>query len=237
LPKPEPQPEKVPVSVPLNIPIVLPSKQKDNLFIRLWNNSPVYFRNSFLATLGVISALVFAYYVMNIPKIINKEATSQIRKSGIISDSSSDMKLATCIVLLNYNFQFETLSHARASAAQNIQDELGLYAFLAVIKVTESQLEELYMKVHKLNIPNDKALQTCYQTLLEAIDTEYAFQKSMLSYSQNPDSLRIKSNIHELSEKTIDKGTDATMSVIALLSETDHELFEKIVYIWNTAPK
>ena len=216
------------------------SKRKDNIFIRLWNGSPVYFRNSFLATLGVISALVFAYYLMNIPKFVSKGTISQEQKAEIMPASSSDMKLAACVVLLNYGFQLETISNIRVNAAQNLQDkqdELGLYAFLAVIKVTESQLEELYMKVHNLNVPNDKTVQTCYQTLLEAINAEYAFQKSLLSYSQNPDNLQIKSNIHELSKKTINKGTDATMSMMNLLSETDNELFKKIVYVWNIDSK
>jgi len=40
----------------------LPPEQKENVFVRLWNNSPTAYRTGFLATLGVISAVFFVYY-------------------------------------------------------------------------------------------------------------------------------------------------------------------------------
>lgn len=56
-------------------------KSKDNIFIKLWSGSPVYFRNSFLATLGIISALVFAYYMMTILKTVSKESVQEAKSS------------------------------------------------------------------------------------------------------------------------------------------------------------
>jgi len=232
-----PEPEKISLPVPLNVLPILPTKHRGNFFIKLWNNSPVVFRNAFLATLGVLSALLFAYYVIRVPKFVSKGTTSQEQKAEIMPASSSDMRLAACIVLQHYMFKFDTLSAARVKAANEfLHDEAGLYAFLSVIKITESQLEDLYLQVHKLKMPDDNTSQICYQNLLNAIDTEYAFQKSMLPLLQNPDNLRIKSNFNELSEKAIATYNKASILTIGSLSEIDPDLWKKMCYIYNNKP-
>ncbi|MDD5134262.1 MAG: hypothetical protein PHP01_02470 [Phycisphaerae bacterium] len=233
---PKLEPEQTPVPVPLNNLPPIPAKQKDNFFVKLWHGSPIAFRTAFLATLGVISALAFAYYLMSAPKFLNKNASMQnTEASSNRYISSSGYKLAGCIVLLNYVSEFQVLANARANAARefDLGDEVGLYGFLSVIKITESQLEDLYLKVHKLNMSDDMGLQSCYKSLLNAIDTEYAFQKSMLPIIQNPDDLQIRADFQELSKKAVENSTFATTSILTLLYSVDEGLYEKICYTWN----
>jgi len=53
--------------------------------IKVWNNSPIAFRNAFLATLGVISALIITYYCFDWFYIIPRKETL---KSSLNTSSS-----------------------------------------------------------------------------------------------------------------------------------------------------
>jgi len=54
-----------------------PSDRKGlNIFSRMWAGIPYPFKTAFLATLGVVSALVFAWHVLDIPRRLNPPATT-----------------------------------------------------------------------------------------------------------------------------------------------------------------
>jgi uncharacterized protein YbaP (TraB family) len=99
------------------------------------------------------------------------------------------------------------------------------------------QLEELNTQVHRLKIPDDEDLQSCYQSLLDGINTENAFQKSITSYLQNPANLSAKSDFEKLSKETFIDNTLARTSILTLLLRTNADLYEKISYVWNTDSK
>ncbi len=217
---------------------LIPSVHPQNLFAKLWNGSPVYYKNSFLATLGVLSALAFAYYFMSIPKFLNKSTIMQEPKTDIIS-SSSDLNFAMCFVLQGYIYKLDTLCNVRANAARDfdLKNNAGLHSFLSVVQITKSQLEDLYLQAYKLNIPDNGNLQSCYQSLLNAINTESAFQKSITSYFQNPDSAEAKLKFEELSKKTFIDTTLAKTSILMLLMQTDANLYEKVSNVWSPNTK
>ena len=61
-----------PDDIPITVDAPPPKDRSDNIFARAWIGIPGPFKTSFLATLGVVSALLFAWYTLPVSRILHK---------------------------------------------------------------------------------------------------------------------------------------------------------------------
>ena len=76
-----------PDDIPITVDAPPPKDRSDNIFARAWIGIPGPFITSFLATLGVVSALLFAWYVVRIPAWFNRPPTAPTAARQQLADT------------------------------------------------------------------------------------------------------------------------------------------------------
>jgi len=219
---PKPEPEKISLPVPLNTLPVPPIKQRGNFFIKLWNNSPVAFRTAFLATLGVLSALLFAYYVIRVPKFVSEKTTSITTQTSSIQTAHPQnlQKLAAIIILNAYVWKYDELYWFEVKAMDQFIATANPSFMVAFSKTMELQLATLYTKIYNLKLPQEEKIQLCHKYLLDAVETDCKLQKKVQSFMTYSDSL----SGAESGKISANKHNKALESCWLLLDEIDPEL-------------
>ncbi len=72
--------------IPITVDAPPPKDRSGNILSRAWTGIPAPFKTSFLATLGVVSALLFAWYVLPVSRMLHKSP-----------DPANGTVLANCI--------------------------------------------------------------------------------------------------------------------------------------------
>ncbi len=75
-----------PDDIPITVDAPPPKDRSGNILSRAWLGIPAPFKTSFLATLGVVSALLFAWYVLPVSRMLHKSP-----------DPATGVVLAKCI--------------------------------------------------------------------------------------------------------------------------------------------
>lgn len=70
-----------------------PKNRSGNILARVWIGIPFPFKTAFLATLGVVSALLFAWYVVRVPKWFNRPPTTPTTAGRPVSEVNPESAL------------------------------------------------------------------------------------------------------------------------------------------------
>ncbi len=231
-----------------------------NVLIRFWENTPSPFRNAFLATLGVVAALLIAFYIYRVPRIF-RSAESQhpvytqtqpsrpppprrtVPTPPVIMTPPSRMpavqnidydKMATLLKLRESCQSLHLIQIVRVTAAKRYVSNLNDNSFINVLRCSSKILKDLYETVNGLKIHSNPDLELLHNDVLSAIDAEYAFQQSIIEFHRKPMSLRRQTDIESKSKESIDLYNRAMMSVIATLFDGYEELSRAFVRVENT---
>lgn len=207
---------------------------------KAWFKSPPAFRSAFLATFGVISALWVAWSVLGIqrhfssPPVKHTVQTQNPRPNTKSVNIEYYDFLAGSIRLNRYLSKLHSLQNVRVAAASRYGKNNQILYFIGVLLCTQDELESLYNDTHNMNLPKNKSLENVYNKALVAIDAEYAFQKSLIAFCNNPDSLKKLTDMSEKSKEAVQLADIAVFSGTALFIEFNEELLHALVRLNNT---
>ncbi len=157
-----------------------PNPQK-GMLAKIWSGSPVAFRTAFLATLGVVSALLFTWYTIDISRLVTSRLNSNktrdstenphttTPKPSIVqpktAENSSDTMLTSenvraLTLLSDYNGRLESLHVLRGELCSSSTKSL------AAQKSLFANLDPL-LQLHKKNARNLKLLSMPESTSLD----------------------------------------------------------------------
>ena len=122
-----------PDDIPITVDAPPPKDRSDNIFARAWIGIPGPFKTSFLATLGVVSALLFAWYVVRVPKWFNRAPTTPTTAGRQLTDADipSAQLLTELIRCCEDYASLDTIQLARAAFAKEGGDNLSLWLYSA----------------------------------------------------------------------------------------------------------
>ena len=217
-----PSPASRPVKsvVPFDsLPAPKPDKRANNILLKLWTGTPSAYRTSFLATLGVLSALLVAFYVFNFGGQFLRASKTDKSQSSVISKPLSENQQRRLIVAALYLSQ----EMGRLEAIQSARAALSSTEFILSIFQFEPVLEEMYHRVNKNNNVCEDA-KYAHEMVLYAIRIEYEFLRSGKAWLQNADDLRYKSRFTDYVEKTQKASSTAAIEVVRLYSLIDSDI-------------
>ncbi len=109
-----------PDDIPITVDAPPPKDRSGNILARAWTGIPAPFKTSFLATLGVVSALLFAWYVVRVPKWFNRPPTAPTTAGQPLADVNpeSALLLTELIRCCEGYAALDTVQLARAAFAK-----------------------------------------------------------------------------------------------------------------------
>lgn len=237
----------------VKVPVVAPKKpivrKTGNILLRAWRNSPAPFRTAFLATFGVISALVLAFYIYGLSQRLSSPPPPRYTspppyqpsftepatlpeserepipptQPEIVADMEMEL-LASAVQIYERCNSLDILQNIRIFAAQKYSH--NLQAMIHALSCSQDQLEDLYFNTQKLKVPVNANLEKAYNDILKAIEAEYTFQKSIISLANEPDSVRLMAEVKRKSEDVTKLSIDAALSSVFAMDAINHAYFE-----------
>jgi len=253
--------EQILKAIPLTIKIVVPTNimqkteapkktseykprpSRSNFLTKIWTKSPAPFRNAFLATLGVLSALFMVYYLYGINKwfqrpvddIKNYESSLPVEPAKSLPTIDANAhNLAVLIRLFQYQNSLEAEHQFCSYGAKKVVDgsdgsheefRSNWSAFLILLSHLQNYLEELYTNVKKLEIPENRYFITAHEGLLEAINAEHSYIKSFRESTQNKKSI----SITDKGDDALDSTNRSALNIMNLCLKLDPKLFEALL--------
>ena len=237
-------------------PIVVSSQlpSKSNFVTRIWTKSPVAFRVGFLATLGVLSALFFAYYFMEglgkirffslYPAKQRQAKPSSQRKPLPIDERSlqrerqawanAETKLTpenvcALIQLFRHSRELEIIQDVTRSLSKNIiknPTTFKVKVMLEVFAIMSYRLETNAKELSRLKLPrNPQIANPSFEQVQNAyINAMYAEIDAINGLIHGLETSKFGSNWQQVLDKTVNLGTEASIQLIILMSEIDENL-------------
>lgn len=137
----------------------------------VWAKCPPAFKTAFLATLGVISALVISYYFADFAFFKKNNEASNAAESLPIERVSTDNIDRDIVLLFYYIRDLETIRFVRTNFAQNHTSLRTLRAFKRHIKPLADRLEFVSDEVLNLDFkdrPELNGIRVLYVTAMRA---------------------------------------------------------------------
>lgn len=173
--------------VPITVDAPPPKDRSDNIFARAWIGIPVPFKTSFLATLGVVSALLFAWYVARVPNWLNKPPASPLpeysssppirRQTSPVTAPATTSELFVRQCAEDYHDLWSV--QAAGSVAGRTLDASQ---FLAWAKSTLPTLRHISSRITQRQPPSDRQLETVHSALQRAAAAQIMLQVYLTGY-------------------------------------------------------
>ncbi|MHC4123421.1 MAG: hypothetical protein ACYSSI_07600 [Planctomycetota bacterium] len=209
---------------------------KNNVFTRIWTNSPVAFRTAFLSTLGVISALLLVYYLFGIrrwfkPPLQTAGSPSIQANSNIYNNSINTDLLACTVIMYKYHGSLDTLRNFIA-ASLNLNDTNYLFGtFLRACL----ELDKLYTEVANVNTFNNLDLISLKKSILTAIDAESirvnTLLKALDSYRESGNTNLSKNDAEDKGQQADEKALEAFTQLMIMFEKIHPEIVKSFVKI------
>lgn len=191
-----------------------------NLFIKIWNNSPIVFRTAFLATLGVISALVIAYLCLDWANTIKKAPS----KSKWLSAD-----VYSIAMLYTYAGDFESMQNTRCLICDVISKNPKTASYVSIPKVFESMKERLELLARQLtelkisqNNDDFEKVKSLY------IESTYAERDVINDLINGLRTMNFDSDYEQKIKKANSLTSTATLELAGLLFKLDPEMANSI---------
>lgn len=219
---------------------------RGNFITKLWTKSPIAFRTAFLATLGVITALFVTFYVFGLTRhlkwpgrqeaiapVVNRKEidTNGSKLPGIPNKMQDKIHLAAAIKMYEYMVCLEILQKVRVDAAKISEEKGNIKCLTFALMCSQAGLETLYTRARNFNCPLRDEFRNTYTTILDAIDTEYSFQKAGIAFMNNPDSLNSLATMKERGQKAVDKAETGGFGANWLIMQSDPDFFSAFVHV------
>ena len=226
--EPLPAPNPAPPAKPLRKPPISPH----TFFLKLWSGCPAAFRTAFLSTLGVVCALLFAWYTVRLPSLPHLPHKPQAETPEHAGDTALSDRIAALLQLQSDYERLNTLQNVRAQAAAGLNSDGGLLQFFQIVSCLHPQTEELYVKVRQERMPNNSAIQPVYGKLLSAIEAEYNFQQTLLNFPNDKNNwLKHRADIQEAGGLAVNNANEAIALIILFYNEVNPGLLESSSHI------
>ena len=230
--------KKPPIVVPMKLPpLPRSSPGKENFVTKLWTRTPSAFRTSFLATLGVVSALWVTFNFIGPGTWLRRPSaqktfhTSPVPAGPKKADTEDIDFLAATIRFVECMSALSSLQNVRAAAGKQFGQDGDWVSFFSVLRCIQAELEDLYFKIHDCVIPDNPDLQAVYKDILAAVDAEYVFQKKLMAYVNNPESLRHRSDMFKQGKNATALQSTAMMGTVQLFNQAQEGLLGAFVRI------
>ena len=229
--------KKPPIVVPMKLPpLPRSSPGKENFVTKLWTRTPSAFRTSFLATLGVVSALWVSFNFIGPGTWLRRPSaqktfhTSPVLASLKKVDTGDIDFLAATIRFSDSLFILGSLQRIRNTAAEQLGQNGDWTSFFSVLRCTQIEVEDLYFKIRNSIIPDNPDLQAVYKDILAAVDAEYLLQKKMMGYLDTPKSLR-HHDLLKQGENVITLRVMAALQLTRLFDQVQEGLLDALLRI------
>lgn len=249
------QPNPICTKLPFSAPKCTEESQTNedsnpNIIEKSWLKSPAPFRNAFIATLGVVTALVLCYYgFTGIPKLWTNRTISDLPPSlpvvtnpisGVerqpdIIGTQSDMSekqvqmIGSALLLSQKAGRLTAIQDVRIMAVKLCEKDT--VSFMHSIENTQMLLNSLYEDIRTSSIFQQKEFINAHSLLLNTVKAESDFQDALLQLCKIGD-IEIKAARVKKTGETVHNSTVLLYGKIA-------ELFLKIdvrvlqVYLGN----
>lgn len=226
---------------PIVVPDFVPHRQ--NFITKIWAKSPLAFRTSFLATLGVIAALSIAWYVIGVSNWLKRPTISHPiytpsmpTRSAKINTTIDATKLTAdnvyaLIMLFHYGKGLETLQRVRASLCDSAMANINtLKALPVIIEPIASQLQDNMSNLSHLKMPYDPRLTNPSFSQVQSayIDAMYAEIDVMNELILATKTGVFADNWPRLIDRTNDLSIEASFKLVSLMFQMDSKIAEAV---------
>ena len=176
-----------PDDIPITVDAPPPKDRSGNILSRAWLGIPGPFKTSFLATLGVVSALLFAWYVVRVPKWFNKPSIPPAPEYSSLPPIRKQTSPATAPATASALFVRQCAEDYHdlwsVQAAGSVAGRtLDASQFLGWAKSTLPTLRQISSRITQRQPPSDRQLETVHSALQRAAAAEIILQVHLAGY-------------------------------------------------------
>ncbi len=163
--------------IPITVDAPPPKDRSGNILSRAWLGIPAPFKTSFLATLGVVSALLFAWYVVRVPKWFNPPPTAPTTAGRQLTDTDipSAQLLTELLHCCEDYGSLDTIQLARAAFGKQAITNPSLW--LNSAKPNIAVITEIILTIGDRPPCTDAAMLLLSSQISDALLAELRYQK------------------------------------------------------------
>ncbi len=163
--------------IPITVDAPPPKDRDGNILSRAWLGIPAPFKTSFLATLGVVSALLFAWYVVRVPKWFNPPPTAPTPAGRQLADADiPSAQLLTELIRCYEGYgSLDTVQLARAAFGKQASNNPSLW--LNSAKPNIAVITEIILTIEDRPPCTDAGMRLCSSQIRDALLAELRYQK------------------------------------------------------------
>ena len=177
--------------IPITVDAPPPKDRSGNILARAWLGIPGPFKTSFLATLGVVSALLFAWYVVRVPKWFNRPPAAPTTAGRPVSEVNpeSALLLTELIRCCEDYASLDTVQLTRAAFGKEAGDNPSLW--LNSAKPNSAVITEIILTIGDRPPCTDATMLLLSSQIRDALLAELRYQEYVAAVADGTRSVNV----------------------------------------------